>query len=295
MKKRIFTGAGTALVTPMNEDGSINYEKEAELVNRQIESGIDSLIILGTTGESPTINYQERDLIVQTAVSAAKGRVPIIVGAGSNDTVRSVTLANLAKDCGADALLMVSPFYNKTSQRGIVKHFEYIADHVDLPIILYNVPGRTGLNIKPETYKELSNHPNIVAVKEANGDIESARKTKELCGDNLDIYSGNDSDIYNILELGGIGVISVLSNILPKETHDICDAFFKGNKELSFELQQKYMPFIDALFADVNPIPVKEAMNILGEKVGPLRLPLVEADESVLSLLKKEMKALKIF
>lgn len=294
MKKRIFTGVGTALVTPMNQDGSVNYQKEAELVNRQIESGVDSLIILGTTGESPTINYQERDLIVQTAVEANKGRVPIIVGAGSNDTVRSVTLANLARDCGADALLMVSPFYNKTSQLGIVKHFEYIADRVDLPIILYNVPSRTGLNIKPETYFELSKHPNIVAVKEANGDIEAAKKTKDLCGDELDIYSGNDTDIYDILNLGGIGVISVLSNILPKETHDICQFFFDGNHELSREMQIKFMPFINALFADVNPIPVKEAMNILGEEVGPLRLPLVNTNEDVLNLLKKEMKALKI-
>ena len=175
MKKRIFTGAGTALVTPMKEDGSINYTKLESLVNSQIESGIDALIILGTTGESPTIGYHERDLVVASAVKSAGGRVPVIVGAGSNDTARSVTLANLARDCGADALLMVTPFYNKTSQNGIIRHYNYIADRVDLPMILYNVPSRTGLNIKPETYFELSKHPNICAVKEANGNMESIR------------------------------------------------------------------------------------------------------------------------
>ncbi len=295
MKKRIFTGAATAIVTPMNKDGSVNCNRLDELVDSQINSGIDALVILGTTGESPTINYHERDLIVQSAVKTANKRVPIIVGAGSNDTARSVNLANLAADCGADALLMVTPFYNKTSQKGIVKHFEYIADRVNLPIILYNVPSRTGLNVKPETYFELSKHPNIVAVKEASGDMELVRRTKELCGDDLDIYSGNDNDIYSIMELGGIGVISVLSNILPKETHDICEAYFKGDKEKALKLQNKYIPFIDALFADVNPIPVKEAMNMLGMNVGPLRLPLVETDERVLNMLKTEMKKLGIF
>ena len=294
MKKRVFTGAATALVTPMNSDGSVNYEKITELVNRQISSGIDALVILGTTGESPTINYQERDLIVQTAVKAADKRVPIIVGAGSNDTVRAVTMGNLAKDCGADALLMVSPFYNKTSQRGVVRHYEYIAEHIDLPIIMYNVPSRTGLNIKPETYKEISSIENIVAVKEANGDIEAAKRTKELCGDDLDIISGNDTDIYEMLKLGGIGVISVLSNILPKETHDICQAFFDGDMKKSEQLQEYYLPFINALFADVNPIPVKEAMNMLGENVGPLRLPLIETTDEVRDLLRKEMKKIDL-
>ena len=295
MKKRIFTGAATAIVTPMNQDGTINCSRLERLVDDQIKGGIDALVVLGTTGESPTINYQERDQIVLSAVKAANKRVPIIVGAGSNDTARSVNLANLAADCGADALLMVTPFYNKTSQRGIVKHFEYIADRVDLPIILYNVPSRTGLNVKPETYAELAKHPNIVAVKEASGDMELVRKTKELCGDDLDVYSGNDNDIYSIMDLGGIGVISVLSNILPKETHDICELYFKGEKEAALALQNKYIPFIDALFADVNPIPVKEAMNMLGMDVGPLRLPLVETDDSVRALLSKEMKKLGIY
>lgn len=295
MKKRIFTGAATAIVTPMNNDGSVNCSKFSELVDWQITSGIDSLVVLGTTGESPTINYQERDQIVQAAVAANKGRVPIIVGAGSNDTARSVNLANLAADCGADALLMVTPFYNKTSQKGIVKHFEYIADRVSLPIILYNVPSRTGLNVKPETYAEIAKHPNIVAVKEASGDMTLVEKTKELCGDDLDIYSGNDNDIYDILDRGGIGVISVLSNILPKETHNICDLYFKGDKQASFDIQQKYIPFIDALFSDVNPIPVKQAMNMLGMNVGPLRLPLVESEPEIFALLEKEMKKLGIF
>ena len=292
MKKRIFTGAGTALVTPMKEDGSINYTKLESLVNSQIESGIDALIILGTTGESPTIGYHERDLVVASAVKAAGGRVPVIVGAGSNDTARSVTLANLARDCGADALLMVTPFYNKTSQNGIIRHYNYIADRVDLPMILYNVPSRTGLNIKPETYFELSKHPNICAVKEANGNMESIRITKELCGDELDIYSGNDTDIYDVLELGGIGVISVLSNILPAAVHEMCAAYFDGKSEKCRSMQEKYMPFINSLFADVNPIPVKEAMNMLGMDVGPLRLPLVPTDEKTRDLIKKEMVSL---
>ena len=279
MKKHIFTGAATAIVTPMNNDGSVNCSKLSELVDWQVSSGIDALVVLGTTGESPTINYQERDEIVQSAVAANKGRVPIIVGAGSNDTARSVNLANLAADCGADALLMVTPFYNKTSQKGIVKHFEYIADRVNLPIILYNVPSRTGLNVKPETYLELAKHPNIVAVKEASGDMTLVEKTKALCGD----------------DLGGIGVISVLSNILPKETHDICELYFKGNKKASYDMQEKYIPFIDALFSDVNPIPVKQAMNMLGMNVGPLRLPLVESEPEIFALLEKEMKKLGIF
>ncbi len=295
MKKRIFTGSGTALVTPMNADGSINYTRLGESVEHQIENGTDALIILGTTGESPTINYEERDRIVQTAVARAKGRVPIVVGAGSNDTVRSVTMARLAADCGADALLMVTPFYNKTSQRGIVSHYNYIADRVELPIILYNVPSRTGLNISPETYSELSKHPNICAVKEANGDLDSIRRTKELCGDELDIYSGNDTDIFEVLELGGIGVISVLSNILPAEVHKMCRAYFDGNRELCCSMQEKYRPLINALFADVNPIPVKEAMNLLGMQAGPLRLPLVGTDERTLELLKKELHALGIY
>lgn len=294
MKPCVFRGAATALITPMNEDGSICYPKLSELVDRQIKGGIDALVILGTTGEAPTINYHERDLVVAEAVKAGAHRVPIIVGAGSNDTVRAVNLANLAKDCGADALLMVTPFYNKTSQKGIIRHFYYIADRVNLPIILYNVPSRTGLGIKPETYRELAKHPNIVAVKEANGDMESVARTKELCGDDLAIYSGNDTDIYDVLDRGGIGVISVLSNLLPAETHAICQSYFDGDKDKCRELQEYYLPLIHALFADVNPIPIKEAMNLLGEKVGPLRLPLVEAEEDVLALLKREMQAVKL-
>lgn len=294
MKQLIFRGAATAIVTPMSEDGSIHYEKFSELIDRQIKAGIDALVVLGTTGESPTINYQERDLVIAEAVKTANHRVPIIVGAGSNDTVRAVNMANLAKDCGADALLMVTPFYNKTSQKGIVRHFYYIADRVDLPMILYNVPSRTGLGIKPETYLELSKHPNIVAVKEANGDMDSVKATKDLCGDELTVYSGNDTDIFDVLERGGQGVISVLSNLLPKETHDICETYFNGDKVTAKRMQDKYRPLIDALFADVNPIPIKEAMNMLGEQVGPLRLPLVETSDEVRELLRKELSALNL-
>ena len=280
MKKRIFTGAGTALVTPMKEDGSINYTKLESLVNSQIESGIDALIILGTTGESPTIGYHERDLVVASAVKAAGGRIPVIVGAGSNDTARSVTLANLARDCGADALLMVTPFYNKTSQNGIIRHYNYIADRVDLPMILYNVPSRTGLNIKPETYFELSKHPNICAVKEANGNIAKIVETMSIVGDRLDLYSGNDDEIVPLLSVGGSGVISVLSNVFPKETSLMCKKFFEGDTKGALELQFKYFKLIKALFSEVNPIPVKAAMAAMGFCEDYLRLPLTPMEDA---------------
>lgn len=294
MKPIIFEGAATALLTPMLPDGSIHIARWESFIEEQIQGGIDALVVLGTTGEGATIGYEERDLLVVSAVKVANHRVPVIVGAGSNDTARSVTLANLAKDCGADALLMVTPFYNKTSQKGIVKHFEYIADRVDLPMIVYNVPGRTGLNVKPETYEELAKHPNIVGVKEANGDMEALKKTHDLCGDNLTIYSGNDTDIFDALELGGKGVISVLSNFLPKETHDMCVSYFEGDKERSRRMQDYYLPFIHSLFADVNPIPAKEAMNLLGKEFGPLRLPLVETSDEIRAQLKKEMEKINL-
>lgn len=274
MKERIFTGAGTALVTPMNPDGSVNYSALRLLVDLQIKSGIDALIICGTTGEKSTLRYDEHLKVIEEAAKAAKHRVPIIAGTGSNDTVYSVGLCNDAADVGADAFLTVAPYYNKTSQTGVAAHFTYIADRVRKPIILYNVPSRTGMDIKPETYKELAKHERIVAVKEANGDIASVAKTKYLCGDELDIYSGNDDQIIPIMSLGGIGVISVLSNILPRETHDMCAAFLNGDLNTARDMQIKYTGLINALFSDVNPIPVKEAMNLMGLKVGPCRLPL---------------------
>ena len=289
MKKRIFTGCGTALVTPFNADCSVNYPRLRQLVNEQIEGGVDALIICGTTGESATLDNDEHIKVLDEAVKAADGRVPIIAGTGSNDTMYATQLSQHAEALGVDGLLMVTPYYNKTSQNGLINHYFYIADRVKTPIILYDVPSRTGTAIKPETYKELAKHENIVAVKEANGDISSIAKTKSLCGDDLDIYSGNDDEIVPILALGGIGIISVLSNILPRETHNICDEFFKGNLTKSRDMQLKYLSLINALFSDVNPIPVKEAMNMMGLGMGPLRMPLAPMNEVAKEQLRKEL------
>lgn len=289
MKKRIFTGAATALVTPMNSDGSVNYKRLESLVDEQIKGGIDALVICGTTGEKSTLRYDEHLKVIEVAVKSANKRVPIIAGTGSNDTVYSVELCNDAESVGADAFLMVAPYYNKTSQKGLVAHYNYIADRVNKPIILYNVPSRTGVAINPETYKELSKHPNIVATKEANGDLSAVAKTKYLCGDDLEIYSGNDDQIVPIMSLGGIGVISVLSNILPLETHNICEYYLNGNEKLAGEMQVKYTGLINALFCDVNPTPVKTAMNLLGLDVGPLRLPLYPMSDSNLEFLKSKL------
>ncbi len=289
MKNRIFTGAATALVTPMNSDGSVNFDRLKTLVDEQIKGGIDALVICGTTGEKSTLRYDEHVKVIEDSVKAAKGRVPIIAGTGSNDTVYSVELCNDAEAAGADAFLMVAPYYNKTSQTGLVAHYNYIADRVNKPIILYNVPSRTGVAIKPETYKELSKHPNIVATKEANGDLSSVAQTKYLCGDELDIYSGNDDQTIPIMSLGGIGVISVLSNIAPKVMHDMCEAYLKGDIDTARKLQVEHTGLINALFSDVNPIPVKEAMNMLSMDVGPCRLPLYPMADSLKENLKNKL------
>lgn len=290
MKKRIFTGAATALITPMNSDGSVNFEGLKTLVENQIKGGIDALVICGTTGEKSTLRYDEHIKVIEAASAAADKRVPIIAGTGSNDTVYSVELCADAEKAGADAFLMVTPYYNKTSQRGLVAHYNYIADRVNKPIILYNVPSRTGVAIKPETYKELSKHENIVAVKEANGDLSSVAQTKYLCGDDLDIYSGNDDQTVPIMSLGGIGVISVLSNFAPKQMHELCMTYLNGETDKASKLQIKYTGLMNALFSDVNPIPVKEAMNILGFNAGPCRLPLYPMTESAKNNLKEKLK-----
>ena len=294
MKTKIFSGAATALITPMNQDGSVNYGRLETLVNNQIESGIDSLVICGTTGEKSTLRYDEHLKVIEVAAKSANKRIPIIAGTGSNDTVYSVELCNDAEKMGADAFLMVTPYYNKTSQAGLIAHYNYIADRVNKPIILYNVPSRTGVDIEPETYKELSKHPNIIATKEASGNISKIAKTKYLCGDDLDIYSGNDDQIVPILSLGGIGVISVLSNILPLETHNICAEYLKGNTKTASEMQIKYTGLINALFSDVNPVPIKTAMNLLGYDVGPCRLPLYKMDKAKTEKLKQMLKELKL-
>ena len=290
MKKQIFKGAATALITPMHNDGSVNFYKLKELVEQQITSGIDALVICGTTGEKSTLRYDEHLKVIEVAATAAKKRVPIIAGTGSNDTIYSVELCDDAEKVGADAFLMVTPYYNKASQAGLVAHYNYIADRVNKPIILYNVPSRTGVSIKPETYKELSKHPNIVATKEANGDLSSVAQTKYLCGDDLGIYSGNDDQTVPIMSLGGIGVISVLSNIAPYEMHNICADYLSGDTEKSAKAQIKYTGLINALFSDVNPVPVKTAMNILGMDVGPFRQPLYPMDDKALENLKLKLK-----
>lgn len=289
MKQTIFKGAATALVTPMNEDGSVNYERLESLVDEQIKAGIDALVICGTTGEKSTLRYDEHVKVIEVAAKSCAGRVPIIAGTGSNDTVYSVELCSDTEKAGADAFLMVTPYYNKTSQTGLVTHYNYIADRVNKPIILYNVPSRTGVAIKPETYKELSKHPNIVAVKEANGDLSAIAKTRYLCGDDLVIYSGNDDQAIPIMSLGGLGVISVLSNLLPYETHKMCHEYLSGNTLKAQEMQIKYTGLINALFCDVNPIPVKTAMNLAGMNAGPLRLPLIPMSESNTEFLKEKL------
>lgn len=289
MKKRIFKGAATALITPMNSDGSVNFDRLATLVDEQIKSGIDALVICGTTGEKSTLGYEEHVKVIEVAAKADGGRVPLIAGTGSNNTVYSVGLCADAEKAGADAFLMVTPYYNKTSQTGLVAHYNYIADRVNKPIILYNVPSRTGVAIKPETYKEIAKHPNIVATKEANGDLSSVLKTRYLCGDELDIYSGNDDQTVPIMSLGGIGVISVMSNFLPEVMHRICAEFFAGNTDEAARLQIKYSGLMSALFSDVNPVPVKAAMNLLGLNAGPCRLPLYDMEKPALELIKQKL------
>ena len=275
MKKTIFTGAGVAIVTPMNPDESINFDRLGQIIDNQIENGTDAIVICGTTGESATMTDQEHVDCIEYAVKRVNGRVPVVAGAGSNHTSYAVWMSKEAKRVGADALLHVTPYYNKTSQTGLIRHFNAVADATDLPVILYNVPSRTGVNITPATYRELAKHPNIVAAKEASGNISQIAQIAQACGDELDLYSGNDDQIVPLLSLGAKGVISVLSNIMPRETHDICRLFFEGKIAESCALQLKLLPLINALFSDVNPIPVKEAMNMMGRECGECRLPLV--------------------
>ena len=275
MKKTIFTGAGVAIVTPMNPDESINFDRLGQIIDNQIENGTDAIVICGTTGESATMTDQEHVDCIEYAVKRVNGRVPVVAGAGSNHTSYAVWMSKEAKRVGADALLHVTPYYNKTSQTGLIRHFNAVADATDLPVILYNVPSRTGVNITPATYRELAKHPNIVAAKEASGNISQIAQIAQACGDELDLYSGNDDQIVPLLSLGAKGVISVLSNIMPRETHDICRLFFEGKIAESRALQLKLLPLINALFSDVNPIPVKEAMNMMGWECGECRLHLV--------------------
>lgn len=288
----VFTGAATALITPMKENGELNYEKMGELIDSQIAGGIDALVICGTTGEASTMSHEEHLETIRFAVQHTAKRVPIIAGAGSNCTETEVYLSKEAKKAGADALLLVSPYYNKATQKGLIAHFEAAAKAVDLPIILYNIPSRTGMAIAPETTAYLvKNNENIVGVKDATGDMELTMKTMILCEGNLDLYSGNDEGIVPIMSVGGKGVISVVSHLIPKETHDMVMKFLNGNVKESAALQLKYFNLIKALFCETNPIPIKKALNLQGKGVGPLRLPLTEMEEVNANRLAKEMKA----
>lgn len=290
MKREIFRGAGVALVTPMNSDNSVNWDKLAELIEFQVNNGTDAIVICGTTGESATMTDDEHLKSIYFAVEKVAGRIPVVAGASSNDTSYAKMLARESKQAGANGILCVTPYYNKASQRGLIRHYNEIADTTDLPVILYNVPSRTGCNILPETYFELSKHPNIVATKEANGDIVSVAKTRALCGDELNIYSGDDDQIVPILSLGGIGVISVLSNVMPKEAHQICQLFFDGKIKESSDLQISMIDMIGALFCDVNPIPVKAALNMMGMNVGGCRLPLCDTTDANLERIRNALK-----
>lgn len=292
MKNLIFTGCGTAIATPFNDDG-VNLKEFARLLESQIQNHVDAIVVCGTTGESSTMTKDEKIQIMKCAVEISNGRVPIIAGTGSNNTNQTVEMSKIAEEIGVDGLLIVTPYYNKTTQEGLIKHYEFIAKEVNLPIILYNVPSRTGLNISPSTCLELSKINNIVAIKEASGNLSQVAEIANLCGDDLAIYSGNDDQILPVLSLGGKGVISVLSNIEPQLTHDIVISFFEGNISKSIELQLKSIPLIKALFSEVNPIPVKAALNMIGYDFGTPRLPLVEMTVSGKEKLKYEIENLK--
>ena len=290
MKNTIFTGAGVAIVTPMNAEGSINFNALGENIEYQIANGTDAIIICGTTGESSTMTDEEHVECIRYCIEKVNKRVPVIAGTGSNDTKYAIDLSKQAEALGADALLVVTPYYNKTSQRGLIAHFTAIADSVNIPIILYNVPSRTGVNIALDTYVTLSKHKNIVAVKEASGNISAIAKIIEKCGNDLDVYSGNDDQIVPIMALGGKGVISVLSNVAPKETHEIAQYCLDNNIAKAAEMQIKYLDLANNLFIDVNPIPVKEAMNLMGMNAGECRLPLVKMEQSKIDTLKTSLK-----
>lgn len=290
MKKTIFTGSGVAIVTPMNDDFSVNYDALGKLIDFNIDNGTDAVIICGTTGESSTMTDQEHLDVMEYAIKRVNKRIPVICGTGSNDTGYAKKLSVEAEKMGADGLLLVTPYYNKTSQAGLIAHYTAIADAVNIPIILYNVPSRTGVNIAPETLLELSKHENIVAVKEASGNISQVAKVAALCGDNLDIYSGNDDQIIPIMSLGGKGVISVLANTMPFETHEICQLCLENKYPQAREKANALLEYTNALFCDVNPVPVKEALNIMGFGVGNCRLPLVRTSDANIQKLTNAMK-----
>lgn len=291
MKQPIFKGAATALITPFDGRGHVDYGRFAELVEFQIREGIDALVVAGTTGEASTFGDEEHRDVISFVVRQTTGRVPVIAGAGSNDTHYAKGLVEHACAAGADAVLLVTPYYNKATQKGLIRMYTELADASEKPVILYNVPSRTGVAIEPETYAALADHPNIVGIKEANGDLSKITRTVELTAGRLDLYSGNDDQIVPLLALGGIGVISVLSNLLPRETSQLCRLWFEGDREGSLALQLKLLPLIRALFSEVNPIPVKAAMARLGYTENLLRSPLYPLEEEHEAVLLREMRA----
>lgn len=291
MKNTIFTGAGVAIITPMNEDSTINFDRLGEIIDNQVENGTDAIIICGTTGESSTMTDEEHTECIRYAVERTNKRIPVIAGTGSNDTKYAIELSQEAQRLGADGLLMVTPYYNKTSQRGLVAHYNAIANNVDIPIVLYNIPSRTGVNIAIDTYVQLAEHKNIVAVKEASGNIGYVAKIIQAVGNKMDVYSGNDDQIIPLMSFGAKGVISVLSNIMPKETHQMAQYCLDNDFHSASKMQIELLDLINALFIDVNPIPVKEAMNLMGLNVGGCRMPLYPMAEKDIETLKKSLIA----
>ena len=295
IRRPIFTGAAVAIITPMNADGSVNFKEFARLIDYQIENGTDAIVVCGTTGEASTLTHEEHVECIKFVVNHVNKRVPVIAGTGSNCTETAIWLSQEAEKAGADAVLLVTPYYNKATQKGLIRHFGDMAKAINIPIILYNIPGRTGVNIEPATVKYLvENFENIVAVKDATGNIGWTAQVSMLCGDNIDIYSGDDNAICPILALGGKGVISVLSHVAPRDTHLIVEKFLKGDTKGSLELQLKYLPLVNLLFCEVNPIPVKTACKFLGFEAGPMRLPLTDMEPEHAGKLEAEMKKLGI-
>ncbi|MBQ6820021.1 MAG: 4-hydroxy-tetrahydrodipicolinate synthase [Clostridium sp.] len=282
----IFKGSAVAIITPFTADNKVNYDKLKELLEWQIEENTDAIVICGTTGEATTLTQEEKEKVIKYTVDIVNKRIPVIAGTGSNNTSASIKMSKYAESVGVDALLVITPYYNKTNSKGLYEHFKAINNNVNTPIILYNVPGRTNVNITPKQLLELSNLSNVVAIKEASGNISQVAEMKALCENKIDIYSGNDDQIVPIMSLGGLGVISVLSNIMPKEVHNITEAFLKGDISKASALQIEYINFINMLFKEPNPIPVKTALNLMGKDVGNLRLPLYEMTSDNLNLLK---------
>ena len=289
MKDIIFKGCGTAIITPFTEDG-VNFEEFKKMLEFQIANNADAVIVCGTTGESSTMSLEERKETIKFAIDVVNKRIPVIAGTGSNSTKSAIEMSKYAESVGADAVLLVTPYYNKTTQKGLIMHYKAIAESINLPIILYNVPSRTGLNITPDTCLELSTIKNIVAIKEASGNLSQIAQIANLCKDNLAIYSGNDDQVLPILSVGGLGVISVLSNIAPKDVHDMVYSYFEGNAAKATKLQLDSLPLTNALFSEVNPIPVKAALNIMGFNAGLPRLPLIEMSDTGKEHLYNEMK-----